>query len=260
MEQRESQITNSEIAKEAKVKVIEKINKIALEESKLPLMLQALANTDQIKDAVNEIPALKEYLEKGGRISITREWLPRQGRPRHRISLTKEGLVYSRVRKGGNEFPLTGNMIAAQTGHNGAIDALGGLSSKELLERVARGIDSHTITGEGLPHPDHKPEAKPSTEDKHHIDSAAISGQKPKPTRSEEELYVRAMQRHQRIQQLEQEIEKFAEQVTQAVNTLDTVFSPQTLSKDKEQTKPGIRGFLRRLVGRSKSTESSRRK
>jgi hypothetical protein len=105
--------------------------------------------------------------------------------------------------------------------------------------------------GEGQPQPIHKPEAKHVTEARHTIDSAATPRQQP--TESKEDLYARAHQRRQRIEKVVQDIEKLAGQSIQASNTLDTVFSPQTPSK--EQKKTGIRGLISRLVRRNKSTE-----
>jgi hypothetical protein len=94
---------------------------------------------------------------------------------------------------------------------------------------------------EGQPQ-QHNQEAKKTTEAQHTIDSGAIPRQQP--TRSHEELYARALQRDQRIKQVEHEIEKLAGQFTQAANTLDEVFSPQTPSKNQEQKKKGIRGLI----------------
>ena len=156
MEQGEFYIPNSEIAKEAKAKVIVRANDISeddiQDQHNMRLLppgakadYQALANIAQLTAAVNEIPELREFLNRGGRVPVTREYLPRRGRQRQRISLTSEGLVIGRVGKGGNEFPLTGNMIVAESRDNGAIEALGGLKSRELLERVARGIDPKTM-------------------------------------------------------------------------------------------------------------------
>jgi hypothetical protein len=107
----------------------------------------------------------------------------------------------------------------------------------------------------------HNQEAKKETAPQHTIDSTATSRQQP--TRSREELYARALQRDQRIAQVEQEIEKLVGQFRQAANTLDSVFSPQTPSKNKEQKKRGIRGLISRgvekvkgVIGKSKSTET----
>jgi len=111
----------------------------------------------------------------------------------------------------------------------------------------------------------HDKEAKKATEAQHTIDSGAIPGQQP--TRSHEELYARALQRDQRIKQVEHEIGKLAGQFTQAANTLDEAFSPQTPSKNKEQKKTGIRGLISRgvekvkgVIGKSKSTEPPSKK
>jgi hypothetical protein len=138
-----------QIAKEAKKKLIDSTNTITVEDTKRyrsttegldKIREVALANKDRLEATAKEIPELKEYLDRGGRVTVTREYLPRFDRPRTRISLTSEGLVYSRVRKGGIEHALTGNVIAAEAGQNGAIDALGGLTYRGLVERVAKRI------------------------------------------------------------------------------------------------------------------------
>jgi hypothetical protein len=148
MERGEFQIPNSEIAKEEKAKLYSIANNT--HEGRLPegpglLVLRAIEKKDRLEAIVNETPALKEYLDRGGRVSVTREWLPRLGRARQRISLTNEGLVIGRVHKGGNEFPLTGNTIAAEASSNGAIEALSVLPYKKLFKRVARRIDPDTM-------------------------------------------------------------------------------------------------------------------
>jgi hypothetical protein len=135
MEQEEHiQKADYQVAKDAKAGLISKANHEGT-------MRQAAANKDLLEATVKEIPELKEYLDKGGRVSVAREWLPRRGRPRTRISLTNGGLILGSVQKGGIEYPLTGNMIVAESGKNGAIDALGRLPAEKLLKRVARRID-----------------------------------------------------------------------------------------------------------------------
>ena len=111
----------------------------------------------------------------------------------------------------------------------------------------------------------HNQEANKETAPQLTIDSATTSRQQP--TRSREELYARALQRDQRIAQVEQEIEKLVGQFRQAANTVDSVFSPQTPSKNIEQKRPGIRGLISKgvekvkgVIGKSKSTETPSRK
>jgi hypothetical protein len=152
------QKSNYQVAKEAKAKLFDKASNLTEEDieryrwpdnsedksfTRLGIQ-QTVLNTNLLEASVNEIPALKEYLERGGRVSVTREWLPRGDRPRTRISLTKEGVVWGGVEKGGHEFPL-GNKIATDAGHNGAIDKLSKLSPGELLKRVARRISPRNI-------------------------------------------------------------------------------------------------------------------
>ena len=141
----------SQLAKEAKEKLRESLTNtekymqtLFVAEGLQKIREQAMANTDRLNTAVNDIPELKEYLESAGRVTVTREYLPRLNRVRTGIYLTSEGLVLGPVGKRGSIARLTGNVIAGESGLNGAIDKLGSLSTREVIERVAERIAPDT--------------------------------------------------------------------------------------------------------------------